>query len=375
MTIRLDAPSFSVQTHRRANRSMVEAACSGMNKGNIMRAGLWTLAESIALSEYGISVMDDKTGYRHLFGPVPSRRLGRSLGVDLVPLKTCTFDCVYCQLGPASSKTVTRDEYVPAEDVLAELRMKLGDGPKPDYITLSGSGEPTLHTALAEIIAGIHQMTDVPVAVLTNGSLLYQPEVRAACALADLVAPSLDAPNDELFQRINRPHPETTFDRLVDGLTAFRDEFAGALWLEVFLIEGVNTSHEALDEFKRLFDKIRPDRIQINTAVRPTAEPDVALVPEPELQRIAALFGDRAEVIAAFPGPGLHRVSETHRDDVLDMLRRRPCSVQDIARGLGINYNEALVHVRELETEGTIVIEQRDDTAYYRASTDSGKDG
>jgi wyosine [tRNA(Phe)-imidazoG37] synthetase (radical SAM superfamily) len=295
--------------------------------------------------------------------------------VDLVPLKTCTFDCVYCQLGPGSSKTVARDEYVPAEDVLAELRMKLNDGPKPDYITLSGSGEPTLHTGLAEIIAGIHEMTDVPVAVLTNGSLFYQPEVRAACALANVVAPSLDAPNDELFHRINRPHPDMTFDRLIDGLTAFRDEFAGALWLEVFLIDGLNTSHKALDEFKQLFERIRPDKIQINTAVRPTAEQDVALVPEPELQRIAALFGDRAEVIAAFPGPALHRVSVTRRDDVLDMLRRRPCSVRDIARGLGINHNEALDHIRELETEGTIVIEQKDDTAYYRACTDSDEDG
>jgi wyosine [tRNA(Phe)-imidazoG37] synthetase (radical SAM superfamily) len=317
--------------------------------------------------------MDDKIRYRYLFGPVASRRLGRSLGVDLVPLKTCTFDCVYCQLGPASSKTVTRDEYVPAEDVLAELRMKLHDGPKPDYITLSGSGEPTLHTGLGEIIESIHEMTDVPVAVLTNGSLLYQQEVRAACCLADLVAPSLDAPNDELFQRINRPHPEMTFDRLIDGLTTFRDEFAGALWLEVFLIDGLNTSHEALYEFKRLFDRIRPDRIQINTAVRPTAEPDIALVQEPELRRIAELFGDRAEVIAAFPGPGLHGVSETCRNDVLDMLRRRPCSVQDVAHGLGINFNEALVRIRELETEGTVVIEQRDDTAYYRVGTDSGE--
>jgi len=323
----------------------------------------------------GKRVMGDETMYRYVFGPVASRRLGRSLGVDLVPLKTCTFDCVYCQLGPSSASTVTRDEYVPAADVLDDVRRKLDDGSPPDYITLSGSGEPTLHTGLADIIAGIHQMTDVPVAVLTNGSLLYQPEVRAACALADLVAPSLDAPNDELFRQINRPHPEATFDRLVDGLTAFRNEYTGTLWLEVFLIDGLNTTPTALDKFIQLFAKIRPDKIQLNTAVRPTAEPDVMPVPEPELQRIAVMFGDRAEVIAAFPGSDRHSELKTRRHDVLDMLRRRPCSVQDIARGLGIHSHEALKHIGQLEAEGTVVLEQRDDTTYYRTVTDSDRTG
>jgi len=311
--------------------------------------------------------MDDNAKYWYVFGPVPSRRLGRSLGVDLVPSKTCSFDCIYCQLGPTSNKTASREMYVPVADVLAELGRRLDAGPRPDYVTLSGSGEPTLHAGLADILAGIRRLTDVPVAVLTNGSLFYQPEVRTACARADLVIPSLDAPNPALFERINRPCPEITFRKLVDGLDAFRDEYEGQIWLEVFLIDGLNTGPKTIEEFKRLFERILPDTIQLNTAVRPTAEENIAAVPDEVLRGIAEAFGERAQVIA--DRRGVHRRLEfkVQRNDVLDMLRRRPCSVQDIARGLGIHVNEAVKHIGELETDGAIVPEHRDEALYYRA--------
>ena len=161
----------------------------------------------------------------HVFGPVPSRRIGRSLGVDLVPYKTCTYDCIYCQLGGTTNLTLEPKEWVPMDAVLDELKRKLET--RPDYITLSGSGEPTLYSRLGEIIGRIREITDVPVAVLTNGSLLWKKEVREEVAMADLVLPSLDADNDYNFRFINRPHPDISFDQLIEGLIEFRSEFTG----------------------------------------------------------------------------------------------------------------------------------------------------
>ncbi|NPV49511.1 MAG: radical SAM protein, partial [Armatimonadetes bacterium] len=157
-----------------------------------------------------------------VFGPVPSRRLGHSLGIDLVPYKTCTYDCIYCQLGPTTCQTVTRTEYVPLAEVVAEMSDRLAQGVQADYITLSGSGEPTLYSRLGEVVAALKAMTAVPVAVLTNGSLLSEPEVRAALAEADLVVPSPDAGDDATFQRVNRPHTAINFADMVDGLREFR---------------------------------------------------------------------------------------------------------------------------------------------------------
>lgn len=170
------------------------------------------------------------------FGPVPSRRLGRSLGVDLVPFKTCSYDCIYCQLGPTTCKTIERKAWVPLEQVVAELPQRLAS--KPDYITLSGSGEPTLHAQLDELIARIKTLTDIPVAVLTNGSMLWQKDLRRQLLRADLVVPSLDAGDETMFQLVNRPHSQISLDKMLNGLVAFRQEFPGAYWLEVMVVGG-----------------------------------------------------------------------------------------------------------------------------------------
>ena len=174
----------------------------------------------------------------YIFGPVPSRRLGRSLGVDLVPFKTCTYDCIYCQLGRTTNKTIQRKEWVPLDDVVTELETKLSS--QPDYITLSGSGEPTLYSRTGELIDRIKAVTNVPVAVLTNGSLLWNQEVRARLMNADLVVPSLDAGDEAMFRAVNRPHEDISFERMLQGLIDFRHEFQGKYWLEVFLLAGHN---------------------------------------------------------------------------------------------------------------------------------------
>ena len=306
---------------------------------------------------------------KYVFGPVPSRRLGRSLGVDLVPAKVCTFDCVYCQVGRTTRITTRRERFTPPEKVVAEIRARLKSAPRPDYITLSGSGEPTLNAAIGEIIDGIKRVTDVPVAVLTNGSLFYDPEVRRDCARADVVLPTLDAGDEEVFRRIHRPDPQLTLARIVEGLAAFRREFRGQIWLEVFLVAGVNSSPEQVRKLRPLIARIKPDRIQLNTAVRPTADPDVKALSEPELAALSKILGPKAEVIADFR-PRItrgRRASKAKEDEILDMIRRRPVTLDDIVSGLNLPAEEASKRVEELLAAGRIAKERRGEKDFFRA--------
>ena len=238
---------------------------------------------------------------KYLFGPVPSRRLGLSLGVDLIPPKTCPFDCIYCEVGPTTVKTRARREYIPAAAILAELEDYFGGaGPVPDYVTLAGSGEPTLNRGLGRIIARLKEITTAPVAVLTNGALLNDPEVRRELRQADVILPSLDAVSPELFQTINRPVAGLTAADLIAGLKALRAEYAGQIWLEVLLLRRLNDSPEELAKLKETLELIRPDKVHLNTAVRPVVEDYALPLSTEELTEVAAFFGERAEVIADF---------------------------------------------------------------------------
>jgi len=308
----------------------------------------------------------DKTKY--LYGPVPSRRLGRSLGIDIVPLKVCTLDCVYCQLGRTSEKTIERKNYADIEAVLAELKKRLAKGLKADFITISGSGEPTLHCRLGELIDGIKKITNIPVAVITNGTLLDRPDVRADCAKADVVLPSLDAGDRRTFQRINRPHKDISIEKLISGLCAFRNEFAGQIWLEVFFVEGVNTDAEQIAKINDAIKRICPDKVQLNTAVRPTAQPNIKRVNEEKLRSIANQLGQKCEVVADFlPRHHLEQV-ENKIEDVLSMLKRRPCSLSDICSGLGISRHEALKYISRLQQQGVVHSEEKDGIIFFKAS-------
>jgi len=304
----------------------------------------------------------------YLFGPVPSRRLGLSLGVDIVPFKTCTLDCIYCQLGKTTDKTVKRKDYVPVEAVLDELKQKLDEGLKADFITISGSGEPTLHCRLGELIEGIKKITDIPVAVLTNGTLLTDESVRADCARADVVLPSLDAGDEQTFQKINRPYKDISIEKLIAGLCAFRDEFVGQIWLEVFLLEGINTDNEQIAKIDGLIKRIRPDRIQLNTAVRPTAETGVKTLNAEKLQAIAVELGEKCEVIADFSPARSGKHIESRAEDVLSVLKRRPCSLNDICSGLGIGRNEALKYIAHFQHEGVVDSEEKDGIIFFKAN-------
>jgi len=303
---------------------------------------------------------------KYIFGPVPSRRLGRSMGVDLVPFKTCTYDCIYCQCGRTTNKTVERKEWVPFDEVISQLKDKLYLN--PDYITLSGSGEPTLFSRCGELIAKIKNISDIPVAVLTNGSLLWLSEVRHSLLEADLVIPSLDAGSNCLFQYINRPHPDTSFNKMLRGLVKFRDEYKGQYWLEVFLLAGVTTPEMEIKRLRTCIESIQPDKIQVNTVTRPPAESFAEPVSKERLENLAVQLFNRFEVIADYRSVHEKQEFASQREDVLTLLQRRPCSIEDIAAGLGLHRNAVVKYIEELLRGGKIEVKSQNQRLYYKAA-------
>ena len=308
----------------------------------------------------------------HLFGPVPSRRLGRSLGVDLVPRKTCPYDCIYCEVGPTTRKTITRLDYQ-ADEIMAELAAYLHQGPPPlDYITLAGSGEPTLNLGLGRIIRHLKALTGTPVAVLTNGALLYLPEVRDELKAADLVLPSLDAAREESFRAINRPLPDYPLSRLIEGLEAFRREYAGQIWLEILLLQGLNDSEADLEALRRALKPLAPDKVQLNTAVRPGVEDYARALTQEEMAAIAGYLGDEVEVevIASFSGRA--KPAAVCDDAVLvEMLARRPMTAADLAKVCGLPLAEVRQRLLHLCETGQVAGHSYCDQEFYRQASEA----
>jgi len=302
--------------------------------------------------------------YRYLFGPVPSRRFGRSLGVDLVPMKTCTLNCVFCQLGATPAAGLQRAETVPLDAVLDELERWLAADGRADVITLSGSGEPTLHTGFGEVLDFIARRSTIPSLLLTNGTLLYDADVRAAACRAGTVKLSLSAWDQASFERINRPCPGYRFETLVEGETAFRAEYAGRLWLEVFLLNGINSAPDDVRRIAALAAGIAPDRVQLNTVARPPAE-DSAVAVEPErLQELALLFNPPAQVIGGYRAD-TPAAAEPDADAILAMIRRRPVTAAQIAALTGLHRNEIGKRLAVLLAQGHIREDRRGGATYF----------
>ena len=306
--------------------------------------------------------------YRYLFGPVPSRRLGISLGIDLVPHKTCLFNCVYCECGRTTNLTCERREYVPTNEVIAELDEFLATAPDLDYVTFAGSGEPTLHSGIGEIISFIKDRYPCyRVAVLTNSALFTEPGVRAALMRADLVVPSLDAVSEEVFVKINRPSPGITAGQVLEGLLDFAREYTGEVWLEIFIVPGVNDTEKELRLLKDAVIAIEPDRVQVNTLDRPGAEDWVRPASPEAIERIAAMLGGNAGAIGvAYAGRTLPPVTREIRETILATIRRRPCTPRDLATLLGIRPTEVAKHLRVLEAEGLIEAVEEKRGVFYR---------
>ena len=308
-----------------------------------------------------------RTGTRHVYGPVYSRRLGRSLGIDLVPFKTCTYDCVYCQLGRTTEKTIRRQPFLEVEEVVEELARKLASKPAPDYIGIAGSGEPTLNSRIGPLIDRIKSLTRTPVAVLTNGSLLWKREVREALMHADLVLPSLDAGDARLFRNVNRPHEGISFEKMVDGLTEFTGGFPGSVWLEVFLLGGVTGLSSEVRKIAALARRIQPERVQLNTVSRPPAEEFAAAVSSAQMERCKRAFAGTVEVIEERPGddsPGAFE-SDAGDQDILALLRRRPCTIEGVSSGLGLHAAQAAKRLQALKRQGVVKPTRKNREVFY----------
>ena len=312
-----------------------------------------------------------KGEYRHLFGPVRSRRLGRSLGIDLVPFKVCTFDCPYCQVGATTSKTIERREYVPVNDVLAEFEHWLATDGHADHVTLAGAGEPTLHSRFGEVIDAIGRRAPIKRVLLSNGSLFHLPEVRAAAARADIVKGTLGAWDQASFEAIHRPHASLVFTTFLEGLKAMRAGFGGEFWLEVFVVAGINDAPGQMAGIAALARDIGPDRIHLNTAVRPPQDGAVEAVPPARLAELALLFEPVAEVSAAAARAMPQEAVGTDRDAlnsrVLALVRRHPCTVDDMAVALGCGPLEAKRAVERLTSERLLREDRRDGMLFYVA--------
>jgi wyosine [tRNA(Phe)-imidazoG37] synthetase (radical SAM superfamily) len=308
---------------------------------------------------------------KYVFGPVPSRRLGQSLGIDTIPLKTCNWNCVYCQLGRTVPLTNRRQEYIPRETILAEVKTAL-TAHKPgeiDWITFVGSGEPTLHSSTGWLIRQVKTLTTLPVAVITNGSLLYLPEVRDELGAADAVLPSLDAGNPALYRKLNRPHPQTSFDRLVEGLVAFRAVYQGKLWVEVMLIKGLNDSEQALNEIAAILRRIEPDEVHIVQPTRPPAETWVSPPDEFGLIRARAIFGEIARVVYPASGTFDLRSTTSLADAIIGIITRHPMEEQELMQTLQHwPPGEVSAALNELENTGSVQVVVRYGCRFWSAA-------
>lgn len=307
---------------------------------------------------------------KRIFGPVPSRRLGFSLGVDVIPYKFCPLDCVYCQLGPTTDKALQRKEYLSPEIILAELKTVLKNGGRIDYITFSGSGEPTLNLKIGEMIRRVKELTDIPVAVLTNGTLLSDPEVREELSAADLVVPSLDGGTEAAFRKVNRPHPALSLKKIVQGIADFTSGFQGSVWLEVMLVAGINDSQSELEKIAKKIAEISPEKVQLNTVVRPPAESEARPLTPEDMDRArnflqAKLKGILVEVVADFQGKREQVIKEDIRDSILTYLKRRPATLDDLSASFGLHRNEVVKYLGHLTESGDIAEERLGEKHYF----------
>jgi wyosine [tRNA(Phe)-imidazoG37] synthetase (radical SAM superfamily) len=311
----------------------------------------------------------------HIFGPVCSRRLGRSLGIDLLPYKTCSFNCVYCECGATTNLTTERSTYFSIREVISDLDNVLLKKPALDYVTFAGSGEPTLSCSLGQVIA--HMKTRhpaYPVAVLTNGSLVTDTAVRQSLLQADLLIPTLTTASQQTFERIHRPAPGLFVNDIINGLVTLRKIFLRQIWLEVFLVPPHNTTTGELAAIRDAIWRIKPDRIQLNTLDRPGTEAWVEAVEYGEIERIRSSFeesGIPADVIGACQPCVIDR--ESSDEDISrieDTLRRRPCTADDIAQMTGLHRNEIAHCLIGLIRQGKISPQRGNRGIFYHSLSD-----
>ena len=309
--------------------------------------------------------------YKHLFGPVPSRRLGMSLGIDLIPKKVCSLNCVYCEVGKTTKLTLNRLEYVKYDKIIAELKQFMANNPKIDYITFSGSGEPTLNSKIGDVLRFIKKNhPDIKTAILTNGTLLFDQKLRGELLEADVILPSLDAASQEVFQKIDRPNSNLKIETYIQGLIDFRKEYKGKIWLEIFFLKGYNDSKEEQDLLKNAILKINPDSIQLNTLDRPGTVTGLIPLSGSELQVIVDYWNlPKVEIIASAPErTSIDSYSGDIEMAIIETIARRPCTLDDLHRFLGLHINEINKYLGPLEAKNKIKTVSLERGVFYELS-------
>ncbi len=288
---------------------------------------------------------------KHVFGPVSSKRLGQSLGVDLLPMKSCTWNCVYCQIGRTKHYVTDRCEFYPAEEILKEIRNALQTGTHIDWITFVGSGETLLYKDIGYLIEEVKKMTAIPVAVITNGSLFHLEEVRRELLHADAVLPSLNAGSEELYERIDRPASGFTFQQHLDGLVRFRREYNGKLWVEVMLLKGINDSDEALYELAGAMKQVAPDMVHLVLPTRPASEQQVALPDEERIDRAVAILSTAAPVLHPAKGSMDLSCATDLLEAVTAIVSRHPIQDKELSDALFARFSGDQAQVEQVMKE------------------------
>jgi wyosine [tRNA(Phe)-imidazoG37] synthetase (radical SAM superfamily) len=326
---------------------------------------------------------------KHLFGPVNSRRLGLSQGIDLLPPKTCNFNCIYCEINKAPKLSCERGEHVPTEIIIAEIDGLLKDEARVqglDVFTITASGEPTLHTGIGKIIRHIKEKTNKPVAILTNGSQLHLKEVRQDLMAADIVVPSLDTARPESFRRVNRPAKcSADLETIIAGIVQFSHEFSGEIWLEILLVENINDAPEDITALIDTIGRIKPTRVQLNTVARPPFESFAKPLTRKRMgeikEEIERNFSGPVDILA---GSQDHEISDSGKgreilpddissdkaeNEIHEMLLRRPCTASDIAVTLSLDVEHTSDILKSMVSRGSLTVKIHGGKKYYRTLT------
>ena len=306
--------------------------------------------------------------YKYLFGPVPSRRLGMSLGIDLVPKKVCSLNCVYCEVGETTKLTLERKEYILYDKVIAELQDFMQKNPKLDYITFSGSGEPTLNSRIGDVLQFVKtNYPNIKTAVLTNGTLLSEKKVRKELLNADVILPSLDAISKNIFEKIDRPNSKIDINTYINGIVNLRKEYTGKIWLEVLILKNYNNSKKELLKIKEAILKIKPDSVQLNTLDRPGSIDNLIPLSTKEMQDIVGFWDlPNVEIIASpQQRTNINSYKGNIETAIMETIIRRPCTLDDLHNFLGVHINEINKYLGVLEEKQLIKTKQESRGVFY----------
>jgi len=308
------------------------------------------------------------------YGPVLSRRFGYSLGIDIIPYKVCSYDCIYCQLGSTTKKTVDRKSYIKLDmdQFEKDLTRIIDNNERIDYVTFSGSGEPTLNIDLGKLIRKVKKTTGIPVAVLTNGSLLHRTDVLKDIIEADLIKVSMDAPDQKIFEVINKPYPGLHFADLSRGLNMLMKNYRGRIWLEIMMIKGINDSLEAAYDFEALLKSLQKEyikadleNIHLNTPIRPTETGGLGIPDSKRLEEFRKMLGKKAVIIKDYEISEDRKKDSIMAGDIISLARRRPVTVRDISKSLDININEVIKAIKVLMERNEIRTRMHNNRKYY----------